>query len=50
MMLEGNPSLITSMSGGNFAVNGNGTASFNVKNGGKQAISANQRKALVMLI
>ena len=32
---SGNPSLITSMTGGNFAVTGNANVSFGVDNGGK---------------
>ena len=40
MLLEGDPSLITSMTGGNFAVNGNGNVSFNVENNGDAKIKA----------
>ena len=40
--LNGDPSLITSMNGGNFAINGNANVSFNVANGGSQGINANQ--------
>ena len=42
---SGNPSLITSMTGGNYAVNGNGNVSFNIANKGNQGVSANQGAA-----
>ena len=48
MNLEGDPSLVTSFTGGNFAVNGDGNVSFNVANGGSQSISANQHKRLML--
>jgi hypothetical protein len=40
--LNGDPKLITSMNGGNFAVNGDANVSFNIASGGKQGINANQ--------
>ena len=40
--LNGDPKLITSMNGGNFAVNGDANVQFNVVSGGKQGINANQ--------
>ena len=47
--LNGDPSLITSFNGGNYAINGNGNVSFNVANGGSQGINANQYKSLLIL-
>ena len=44
--LEGDPMLVTSFTGGNYAINGNGAVSFNVANRGNQGISANQHKKL----
>ena len=45
--LDGNPKLTTSMTGGNFAVNGGGAVKFNVANGGKQGIAANNHLILL---
>ena len=48
--MEGDPKLITSFTGGNFAINGDANVSFNVANGGNQAISANQGPVPVPVI
>ena len=47
--LNGDPSLITSFNGGNYAINGSGNVSFNIANGGSQGINANQYKSLLIL-
>ena len=49
MNLDGDPSLVTSFTGGNYAINGNGNVSFNIGNGGHQNIVANQHKRLMNL-
>ena len=40
--MDGNPTLTTVMTGGNFAVNGNGKVSFNVANHGNANVQTHQ--------